>query len=281
MRHGLLLFPELCHPLTCQYKHLLAPSFPDSHLNDDKHLSRTSSTPHETLPSHTEVRPLPQSRRGLLSEGAQEVLPMEGLQVYLLPARRPAAAGHGRTGRSAPVSPDPILSSPSHPSSPRRLQNTGADQSGRKSCKKQEKYEATLVEQKRSYQRHLRSLQRKMRNESSQPVDPDFVSRQDRRRKCFGVESASPGNTAPASTRTGSWQPWTSPALSNANFWPPAQLFLSPVVLNSPYPSISYLPSLPAPKLIPTRVLQTDLGTSLNQKKGKKSSFCVESLLSQ
>lgn len=53
--------------------------------------------PEEAEP-HTQVRPLPQSRRGVLPEGTQALLPLEGLSVRQLPAGGGEAAGDGGAG---------------------------------------------------------------------------------------------------------------------------------------------------------------------------------------
>lgn len=44
------------------------------------------------------MRPVPQPRRGVVSEGTQALLPLEGLPVRQLPAGGGAAAGHGGAG---------------------------------------------------------------------------------------------------------------------------------------------------------------------------------------
>lgn len=56
-----------------------------------------SGGPEEAEP-HTEVRPLPQPRRGVLPEGTQALLPLEGLPVRQLPAGGGETAGDGGAG---------------------------------------------------------------------------------------------------------------------------------------------------------------------------------------
>lgn len=164
-----------------------------------------------------------------------------------------------------------------------RLQHATTDESERKhsSKKKEEKYQATLVEQKRNYQRHLRSLQRKTRTETtSNSNDSQESWHLTRRQKCFGISSPSQAMDCTAlSSSSSSQSSIARPFASSSCFWSPAHLFPVPdLTTHITLPAFYFQTPNALPRKVRTRILQSDT-MEVGKKEERLSSFCVESLL--
>lgn len=130
---------------------------------------------------------------------------------------------------------------------------------------KHEKFEATLVEQKRNYQRHLRTLQRKLRNDVSKGCRSFDTEQLNKRRKCFGITAGDceVGRKETPDVRSlPSLMPSSQTMASFNNFSPE---FYPPYLVSQ----------MLVPRVVPTRIVQLE-----SKSEKKKSSFCVESLLS-
>lgn len=151
----------------------------------------------------------------------------------------------------------------------------------KKYSKKQEKYQATLVEQKRNYQKHLRSLQRKSRTEAAKKTKDDLESyRLMRREKCFGIPSSAEAINTGCEGRYCSWQPWTSaPASARPDSWSSGRFFVAAVPVTPVNLAEFFIQTqIPRAKKVRTCILQRE-ASGEEQKDVRKSSFCMESLL--